>query len=141
VGGYAVFEHTADIGIEAWGASREEALAQAGRALFAVIAEPEGVEPRQTYQVRVEVAPGSADSELLVEWLNELIFLFETRHCLLADFDVRLDGERRLVARVAGEPYDPGRHALHCGVKAATYHGAALQQVDGTWRARAILDL
>ncbi|HEU5118393.1 MAG TPA: archease, partial [Isosphaeraceae bacterium] len=100
---------------------------------------------------RDEVRAESADSialeadtpgDLLVSWLNELIFLCETRHRLYTRFDVRvLDGGTRLEAEVWGEGMDPNRHVLDHEVKAVTRHDFDLHPQEGGWVATLILDI
>ena len=59
---------------------------------------------------------------LLFEWLNYLIYLFDVEMLLFKRFDImNLDGHQ-LQAECYGEKYDPSRHHLKMGVKAATYH-------------------
>ena len=68
----------------------------------------------------------TADSteDLLLQWLNELIFRCETRHRLYGEFSVAIDDTGcRLDAAISGEPIDRTRHLLDHEVKAATRHG------------------
>ncbi len=88
----------------------------------------------------VEVTGGDS-SELLVNWLNEILFLFETRGFFPIDFRVEEAGEDHLRARVLGEPFDPRRHRVEREVKAVTYHQLQVEPVDGAWRARVFVDL
>ena len=80
--------------------------------------------------------------ELLFQWLNELIFLSETKHHLYTKFNVALDDTGcRLEATIGGEPMDRGRHVLDHEVKAATRHGLSLRPEQGGWVAEVILDI
>ena len=76
-------------------------------------------------------------------WLNELIFLCETRHTLYTEFEVRVaDDGLSLRAEVGGEPIDRDRHVLDHEVKAVTHHALDLHQDDGGgWVAEVILDI
>jgi len=136
--GFAITEHTADVGVRAWGDSEAAVFEQAARAMFSLICDPGTVGRREVLDVAVE-AP---DHELLlVAWLNELLFLFESRRLLLSEFEVLELGATTLRARASGEALDERRHALCGGVKAATYHHLWLGQRDGRWEAQVILDV
>ena len=82
-----------------------------------------------------------ADREyLLLDWINELLFLFESKKFLASQFDATVcdDGVR---GTVHGEPYDSARHALAHEVKAVTYHGLKVEPTEGGWLAEVILDI
>ncbi|REJ86966.1 MAG: archease [Planctomycetota bacterium] len=135
---FEVFEHTADLGLRIRAGDLPTLMAEAGRALFSVIVADLGkVELRQRVTLHV-----SFDEHplLLQDWLSELLFLFESRQIVLTDFQVSIaDGE--LTATVAGEELNPARHQLQNEVKAITYHGLLVEQVDGGWLAEVILDI
>jgi SHS2 domain-containing protein len=59
--------------------------------------------------------------QLLVNFLQELLFLHETQRVLLKEFQVHIEGTR-LHARVRGETIDKRRHELKLAIKAVTYH-------------------
>ncbi|BCR06886.1 protein archease [Desulfuromonas versatilis] len=135
---YRLLEHTADIGIEAEAESFAQLLEQAAFGLRAVITEATDIQPRQ--EVVLEL--GAADrEELLVAWLGELLYLFESRHLLPAAFAIEQAEATRLRARVRGEPLDPRRHPVEREVKAVTYHRILVEEAQGSWRARVYLDL
>ena len=71
---FEVIDHTADVGIAAYGEDLKEAFANAAYALFSMMLDLEGVGDALCRQVEV-----TADdrSDLLVAWLNELIYVFE----------------------------------------------------------------
>lgn len=137
--GYRFLEHTADVGLEASGETLDEAFANAAAGLFALIAEGP-VTP--TEEVRVKVTATDLE-ELLVHWLNELLYLYDTEGLLFSRFRVHIFlGEKtgppsfKLEAQVFGEKADPAKHTRMREVKAATYHGLQLQQraLGGTGR-------
>ncbi len=140
MGRSVTFDHTADLGLRINAADLNDLFRTAAEALFDLI-----VTNRD--QVRLlEVAEFdlTADSTeaLLVDWLNELIFRFETRHVVLGRFDVSVDADAQsLTARVEGEPLDPQRHGLDHEVKAVTHHGVQLIHDQDGWQAELILDI
>ncbi len=116
---YRILEHTADIGLVAYGASLAEAFANAAYGLFSIIAELRSV--KETESRKLEISEGSPE-DLLFEWLNSLIYLFDAEMLLLKRFDVTEFDGKRIKAECYGERYDVSRHHLKIGVKAATYH-------------------
>jgi SHS2 domain-containing protein len=136
--GYELFEHTADVGVHAWGERPEEVFEHAASAMFSLICDPLTIDRIETMDVRVE----AGDRELLLAaWLNELIFLFESRRILFIDFEVLELDDTHVVARVSGEPLDPSRHAVCGGVKAATLHQLSVRQRPEGWEGFVILDV
>lgn len=136
-GSFELLEHTADIGIAARGKSLEELFGAAARALMAVISQKAPVEARQEKTVEVT---GEELDELLVNWLNEILFLFESGF-FPACFEIEAAERTVLKAKVRGEAFDPGRHPIEREVKAATYHLIRVEQQGGEWHARVYLDL
>ena len=135
---YKTFDHTADVGLRVEAASLDELFAEAGRGLLAVIlGDVREVRSKLSRQFRID---GTDLAYLLVDWLNELLFAFESQHLLLAEFDVHLDGHG-LVATGWGEEVDETRHRLQREVKAITYHGLFVSKLEGIWTAEVILDI
>ena len=125
---FELFDHTADVGVIAYGADMKQAFANAARALFSLITELEDV--AESLHRDIEVT--AADEEgLLVEWLNELIYLFDAEGIIFKRFEITDLNTKQLRARVYGERVDPERHKLKTGVKAATYYTLKVARDDG----------
>lgn len=136
--GFEVIDHTADVGIIAYGAGLEEVFINAARALFSLITELDDVAEDLKYDVDI----ASEDREsLLLEWLNELIYLFDTGQILLKKFHILSLSGTRLKAVCYGEKVDPSRHRLKTGVKAATYHMLRIDRDEQGYKARVIFDI
>ena len=116
---YQLIEHTADVGLIAYGRTLAEAFGNAAYGMFSIIAELGTV--REVESRRLEVREKDLDS-LLFEWLNRLIYFLDVDMLLLKRFDISDLDENRLKAVCYGEKYDPSRHHLKTGVKSATYH-------------------
>ncbi|MFC1909761.1 archease [Chloroflexota bacterium] len=116
---YRVLEHTADIGLVAYGKTLAEAYANAGYGLFSIIADLSRV--RESESCPVEVAETDAEN-LLFEWLNYLIYLFDINNILFKRFDVEYFDGKDMKVVCYGERYDPSRHIIKRGIKSATYH-------------------
>ncbi len=135
---FEILDHTADVGITAYGADAKEVFANAGKALFSLITDPESVREVETREVEVE-APDQ--ERLLVDWLNELIYYFDAENILFRRFEVSELSDTHLKARAYGERVDIKRHELKLGVKAATYHQLKIEKTDGGVRAQVIFDI
>ena len=116
---FELIEHTADVGLVAFGKDLAQAFANAAYGLFSIIAEPDEVAETEWREV---VLSGPDLEGLLFEWLNHLIYLFEVEMLLFRRFDITGFSEGELRAICFGEKYDRSRHHLKLGVKAATYH-------------------
>jgi len=125
---FEILDHTADVGIIAYGADMKQAFANAAKGLFSLITELDDVE--EVLHRDAELTATDAES-LLVEWLNELIYQFDTEGIVFKRFDIiRLDNTR-LKARGYGEKVNRSKHKLKTGVKAATYHMLKVDKNDG----------
>jgi SHS2 domain-containing protein len=150
--GFELLEHTADVGIRARGASLEEAFEHATEGLAEVLGawrpagagEPAGASrgtatPSPGEVVAVEVAardPGG----LLVDWLNEVLWLREVRQAVLAGVGVERVGDGVAAGSVVlagGGPAPDGTF-----VKAATYHRLRVEpDPGGGWLVEVYLDV
>jgi SHS2 domain-containing protein len=135
---FEILDHTADIGIIAYGADVKELFSNAALALFSLITEPESIEEK--LHLDLEVNSEDRDS-LLVEWLNELIYFFDANHILFNRFDIESLTHNELTATCHGEGFDPLKHKIKRGVKAATYHMLKLDKNSDGYKAQIILDI
>ncbi len=134
--GFELLEHTADVGIRAWGSTANDAFAQAALALAELMGiRVPGPGKRRLVRVTAEDPPG-----LLVAFLDELLWIHETALVGLVAVDVVGLSERSLVAEVetSPAPADP----VGVVVKAATYHQLAVERrADGAVEVCVFLDV
>jgi len=126
------------MGIAAEGESLAELFRQAAFGLCRIVTVSVDIQPKT--ELRVEIRAQDRE-ELLINWLNELIFLLESRHFLPATFEFDSLTDQQLNARVRGEAIDPTRHALEREIKAVTYHQIVVEQTAAGWRAQVYVDL
>ena len=134
---FEIVNHTADVGIIAYGADISQAFSNAARALFSLITELDDVEEFLHRDIEL-VAPDK--ESLLVEWLNELICLFDAENIVFKRFDVIQLNNTQLKARSHGEKVDSSKHRLKTGIKAATYHMLRIDKGNGC-RVQVLLDI
>jgi SHS2 domain-containing protein len=136
--GYDYFDVEADVGVRAWGPDRAEAFAQLALGVLALGVSPDGVDERETRDVR---AQAETLEDLLVAWINECVYVHE-----IEGFAVHRVGVRRLEDGVVhgvlhGEALDPARHRLGTVVKAATHHHVSVTDAPAGCEARVIVDV
>ncbi|MBA7600986.1 Protein archease [subsurface metagenome] len=134
---FEVIEHTADVCIAAYGSDVKEAFANAAYALFSLMIDLKHVSDNLDREVEVTA---ENQQDLLVAWLNELIYLFEVEGILFKRFRIDELTETKLKSRCYGEKVDPVRHKIRVGVKAATYHMLKVEKNNG-FRVQVLFDI
>jgi SHS2 domain-containing protein len=128
------------------GANLPEAFAQVALGVFALVADPASVEERDAREVR---AHGTAPETLLVNWLNECLYVMDVEGFVArrVEFSIfALDaaapgGEPlRLYCRLHGEDLDPARHIPRATVRGIRAEGAAVLEVGNSSEARVIVE-
>jgi SHS2 domain-containing protein len=138
--GFELLPHTADLKVTAWSSTMEGCLAEAARGLVASFADVGGTEPERAVTFTCEPGP---DAELLVELLDEVIFVVETEDAVPARVSVARTGSGGLagefgVVRLDAVP------AVGPAPKAVTRHGLSLGrsgQGTQTWRCEVVVDV
>jgi 2-amino-4-hydroxy-6-hydroxymethyldihydropteridine diphosphokinase len=134
---YRLLDHAADAGLEVRGVDLPRLLAAAAMALSDAVA------PRGTHveRSRVDVELEARDREsLLVDLLQEVLYLLDTRGFLPVRAAVRMDEDGcALRASLYGSGIDPSRVRLP--VKAATHHDVVVKPGERGWIARVLLDV
>ncbi|MFA5139555.1 MAG: archease [Elusimicrobiota bacterium] len=128
--------HTADIGLAISGATWEEFFLNAARGLLEVYGASSATGDSAGRAAVVLEAPTPED--LLVDWINELIFVVSSERWLPTDIRVKEAGPSVLRAQAEGPRLDA---RLAREVKAATYHGLRVGKKSGLWTATVILDI
>ena len=135
---FEIIEHTADIGIVAYGADIKQVFANAALGLFNLMADLDNLKEG----VKREIELSAEDVEiLLVEWLNELIYISEVEHVIFKRFEIVELSNTRLKATCFGEKIKAGQHRLKREIKAATYHMLKLNKENGRYQVRIIFDI
>lgn len=136
------FEHGADVGVRGRGNTAARAFEEAAQALFRLLsADLEAIRPSLEERIVCEAA--NLD-ELLVAFLNELLFLFDSRRVVFGRFEVAIEElpERaRLTGVARGEPFDPNRHEFTVLPKGATFTALEVARRDGEWVAQCVVDV
>lgn len=136
---YRFVEHTADEGIEATGATVEEAFASAVLGMFAIVCDPEAVQPAEKKAVTAE---GDSLERLVFNLLDECLYLHSVENWLAAEVLVKISpDDGTATATLKGEPIDPERHTALTEVKAPTKHKLTVDVGDDEATVRVLFDL
>ena len=119
---FEVVEHTADVGIKAFGDDLCEAFENAALGMFNIITDPSKVGLLKDFEVILE---GDDLKMLLHEWLSQLLILSQVNGMLFGGFKVEIRPLKfgmGLTGSAIGEPADPKKHVYKTEIKAVTHH-------------------
>jgi SHS2 domain-containing protein len=122
---YELINHTADVGVRAYGKTIAQAFEHAAKAMFDIITDSSVVAPVGQYDITLD-APDL--EQLLVDWLSKLLFLNGAKNLVFGRFEVTIQGTS-LNAQAYGEPYDTKKHKMGTEIKAVTYHMLEVHQI------------
>jgi SHS2 domain-containing protein len=134
---YEQLDISGDAGLRIWGKDLEEILTNAAEGLGELITDLSSVKVTEKREV---VISSETNEDLLVKWLNELIFLFDTYGFIGTKFEVRLKSDT-LKATVSGGIFNVETNEGRLLIKAATYHGLSLKQDNAGWEAVVVFDI
>lgn len=134
---YKTIEHTADIGIEVVSENLPDLFRQTALAFFDLLVGLNSIDLREPVTITVEAADLE---ELMVSWLGELLYLFDTDGWLFGDFQLELK-DTKITATAIGEVFDPQKHQVQYYIKAVTYHMLEIRREKDHWIARIIFDI
>jgi SHS2 domain-containing protein len=126
-----------DVGIKVWGQDLEELFENAAIGMAELITDVSAVPESESREVHV-VAESNED--LLVQWLNELVFLFDTYNYVGKSFSLSIIN-KKLKAVISGGTFDPSTNESRLLIKAATYHDLSLSKTNTHWEATIIFDI
>jgi SHS2 domain-containing protein len=125
---YKLLEHTADAMVEVYGQDLSERFANAAYAMFDQITDVTKVEPKGELRI---VLSADTREQLIVDFLQELLFLHDAEDLVFSEFDVKTDG-KKLEALARGEKFDEKKHTKRSVVKGVTYHRLEFDDTEGT---------
>ncbi len=138
VAGYEYFDVAADVGVRAWGSTLAVAFAEVAHGVLALTIAPEEVVERDRREVR---AQGETPEALLVNWINECLYVHEIEGFATRRVEVTTLSADFVHGLLLGEEIDPGRHRTGTVVKAATYHQVSVREAPEGAEVRLIVDV
>ncbi len=137
---FRVIDHTADIGLLIKGKNKEELFAEAARGMFSILIAKSLRGASATWQSQFEIkVEGLTLEELLVAFLNELLYLAEKEKAIFNRFKVEIKKIKNrfyLQGRIKKNSQVPKRE-----VKAATYHNLKVEKKGNFWQTTIIFDV
>lgn len=131
--GYREIDHTADWELEIWAPTLPELLEQSALGMYHLT----GIKPTSGLHNSHSISLQFDDPEtLLVDFLNELLFLIESEDLVINQFDLRIEADT-LLAVLSGVKID----SLDKEIKAATYHQLAIRETGQGLLASIVFDV
>ncbi len=126
-----------DVGLRVRGKSLERLFENAATGMFSLITDTFQI--KETEQKEIAFKADNYE-DTLVQWLNELVFLFDTYGFTGKVFRVGFQNNT-FKAKVSGGIFDPEINERKLLIKAATYHNLSLKEVESQWEATVIFDI
>lgn len=133
---HEVIDVSGDVGLRVQGVNLQELFANAACGMSELITDTARIPETDQKEILLE---NDTTEGLLVSWLNELIFLFDTYDFTGRKFNVMLRGTT-LTAKISGGFFNPAVHEKRLLLKAATYHKLSLKK-NSFWEATIIFDI
>lgn len=135
---YKTIEHTADIGIEVKGPDLAGLFVNAARAMTDMMVESREVGERTVAKVSIKAG---MKEELLVKWLEEILYYFEMKDKIAVGFKIDKITDTDINAEVSFIPFSPTIQRPKYQIKAVTYHNLAIREEGGYFSATIIFDI
>ena len=139
---FKYLDHGADIGLEIESDDLEGLFSEAGRSIFSLMVDIEEIQGEENLEL--DLIEHNLE-DLLYEWLSELLSLSNLRGQVYGRFPrltiTETNSDYRLKAVAEGENIDPRRHELGTEVKAVTYQGLEINEIEDGWRCRFVVDV
>lgn len=135
---YELIDHTADLGLRVFGKDPADLFIQAALALFDQIVDITVANNPKPVAVRAE---GADWADLMVNWLRELLYLWNGKELLLEGVGIKSITQKEIFAHAQVVIYKPKAHLIKRDIKAVTYHQTEVKQANGGWVAQVIFDV
>jgi len=135
---YEVIDHTADVGLRAYGKDLETLFTNAASGMFSILADLKNVRPKTSLRIKLE-APNI--EELFLSWLSELLYQCESRKIIFKEFLIDKLSQNSISATAQGEKLNSHRHRLKTEIKAVTYHQLKVRKIKDYWQGEVIFDI
>ena len=138
---FEILEHTADIGIAAYGKTRKEVFINAAKGMFEIIS-GDTKNLKENFYDKIELEADNLEG-LLFAWLNELLYISETKLVILNKFEIKDLSNNKIAAEVRGMKINRLGCKIKREIKAVTYHRLEIKKdkESGLWRAQIIFDI
>jgi len=135
---YRVTTRQSELVVKIFGASQADLFVNSAWALFDVMTDVEKIAVKDRLPLEVD---GVDRDDLMVNWVRELLYLYQGSGYLLKEFHIREAKETRVTAEVCGEKIDPDRHEIKKEITAVDYHQSRMEKTGDQWTAQLIFEL
>jgi SHS2 domain-containing protein len=138
---YQYMEFGGDVSFIARGKDLNELFRQAALAMYNVMVDVDRVD--RVEEITLEMRSHDV-SLLLHDWLNELLYITDTKQIVFSDFSICItkeDSEYLLKGKAFGEKLDLSKHNPKTEIKAVTYHSLEVKKSGDLWEGTVVLDL
>lgn len=136
---YRTIDHISDFGLQIFASDLKTLFADAAHAMIDQITDINRLKGLNEYHVHVT---GSDRSDLMVNWLREVLYLWTGEEKLVKRARILSLSENELSAEVMYDTYEPDRHIIKNEIKAVTYHQIQVKNLpDGRWMSQIIFDV
>ena len=136
---YRLTKRQSEIAVRVVGTSQADLFANSAFTLFDVmVMDVDKVEARERIPLEVE---GTDRDDLMVNWMRELLYLYQGSGYLLREFLIREVKDTVVKAEVAGEKIDPDRHEIKQEIATVAFHKSRMDKTGNQWTAHLIFEV
>jgi protein archease len=136
---YRLTKRQSELAVRVTGESQAGLFANSAFALFDVmVMDVDKVESREQIPLEVE---GTDRDDLMVNWMRELLYLYQGSGYLLREFLIREVKDTFVKAEVSGEKIDPDRHEIKQEIAAVASHKSRMDKTGNQWTAHLIFEV
>ncbi len=135
---YRTVNRPSELLVKVSGKTQAELFANSAFALFDLMTDVEKIELKENLPLEVE---GVDRDDLMVNWMRELLYLFQGSGYLLREFQVHEVKEDYVRGEVGGEKYDPDRHEIQRDIRSIAFQQSRIEKTGGQWIAQVIFEL
>src|ERR671923_2002085 len=135
---YRITPRQSELAVKVVGSSQADLFANSAFALFDVMTDVDKIEVKDRLPLEVE---GADRDDLMVNWMRELLYLYQGSGYLLREFDIREAKDTLVKAEVCGEKIDPDRHEIRKEIHGIAYHQSRMQKTGDQWTAQLTFEI
>ena len=135
---YRITKHQNELAVRISGNSQADLFANSALALFDVMTDPTTIEIKDRITLEIE---GSDRDDLMVNWMRELLYLYQGSGYLLREFKIGQVKDTSVKAEVSGEKIDPDRHEIKQEIAAVAFHKSRMEKTGNQWIAQIIFEI
>ncbi len=134
---YEQIDISGDTGLRIRGKTIVELFENAGIGMYTLITDTSKI--KKTAKKEITLSSDSSEN-LLVQWLNELIYQFDAHNFIGTAFFIELK-DYQLNAHVSGGLFDQKTNESRLLLKAATYNSLSVKKTASGWEAMVVFDI